>query len=206
MKELCILTKSLKDKGYCVVGVDTTTGALFRLVSNEDGSAIPKEVLNRKGIETLDVIRVNLTKHVPVNCQTENWLFDENSIVKFGSLGLDEVLRLRPTNSNGVIFENEKTELTMDEALKLNHSVEIAEVSNIKLDTSMKGDGRNHHKLQFKYHGNEYALALTDPKLRQENLDRFPLGKATIVVSIPCHPYGESNSFHKFVAKVFVHL
>lgn len=206
MKELCILTKSLKDKGYCVVGADTTSGELYRLVSDEDGTAIPKEVLDSKGIETLDVIRVNLTKHVPVNCQTENWLFDENSIVKFGSLGLNEVLRLHQANNNDVIFENSKTELTMDEAGKLKHSVEIAEVSNIKLDTSMKGDGRNHHKLQFKYRGNDYALALTDPKLRQENLDKFPLGKATIVVSIPCHPYGENNSFHKFVAKVFVHL
>ncbi len=85
MKELCILTKSLKDKGYCVAGVDTTTGELFRLVSDKDGAAIPKEALD----STLDVIRVNLTKHVPVNCQRENWLFDENSIVKFGSLGLE---------------------------------------------------------------------------------------------------------------------
>lgn len=206
MKELCILTKSHKDKGYCVVGVDTTNGELYRLVSDEDGTAIPKEVLDSKQIEPLDVIRVNLTKHVPVNCQTENWLFDENSVVKFGSLGLNEVLRLHPVSSSDVIFENSKAELTIDETEKLKHSVEIVEASNIKLDTSMKGDGRNHHKLQFKYRGNEYALALTDPKLRQENLDRFPLGKATIVVSIPSHPYGENNSFHKFAAKVFVHL
>ena len=206
MKELCILTKSLKDKGYCVVGADTSTGKLYRLVADEFGTAIPKEVLDNKNIETLDVIRVNLTKHVPLNCQTENWLFDEDSIVKFGNKGLSEILSLRPVNNDGVLFENTKTELTVDEAKKMKHSVEILEVSNLKLDTSLKGDGRNHHKLQFKYCGNEYALALTDPKLRQENLDKFPLGKATIVVSIPSHPFGEKNTHYKFVAKVFVHL
>ncbi len=206
MKELCILTKSLKDKGYCVVGADTSTGELYRLVADDSGMAIPKEVLDNKNIEKLDVIRVNLTKHVPLNCQTENWLFDEDSIVKFGNKCLSEILSLRSVNNDGVIFENTKTELTVDEAKKMKHSVEIVEVSNLKLDTSLKGDGRNHHKLQFKYHGNEYALALTDPKLRQENLDKFPLGKATIVVSIPSHPFGENNTHYKFVAKVFVHL
>ncbi|MCQ2382937.1 MAG: hypothetical protein MJ060_03875 [Clostridia bacterium] len=206
MKELCILTKLLEDKGYCVVGADTTTGELYRLVTGEDGTAVPKEVMDNKQIETLDVIRVNLTKHVPVNCQTENWMFDENSIVKFGSLGLNDVLRIHPANNSDFIFNNSKTELTADETNKLKHSVEIVEVSHVKLDTSVKGDGRNHHKIKFKYNGNEYALSLTDPKLRQENLDRFPLGKTAVVVSIPSHPYGENNSFHKFAAKVFVHL
>jgi hypothetical protein len=60
--------------------------------------------------------------------------------------------------------------------------------------------------LQFRYNGTDYALALTDPKLRQENLDKFPFGRATLVISIPSHPYGENNLHYKFIAKVFIQI
>jgi hypothetical protein len=149
---------------------------------------------------------VNLTKAVPHNCQTENWLFDENSIVKLGSLHLDEVLKLHPTIKSEFIFGNDKNELTANEIKKLKYSLEIAEVTRIKLDTSIKGDGRNHYKLQFRYNNTDYSLALTDPKLRQESLDKFPFGKAMLVISIPSHPYGENDLYYKFIAKVFIHL
>jgi hypothetical protein len=61
MRKICILTKSLKDKGYCVVGIDTTNGEVIRLVADKDGTAIDKEVLDNRRIELFDVILVNLS-------------------------------------------------------------------------------------------------------------------------------------------------
>jgi hypothetical protein len=47
MRKLCILTKLLKDKGYCAVGVDTTNGEVIRLVADKDGAAIEKDILDK---------------------------------------------------------------------------------------------------------------------------------------------------------------
>lgn len=77
-------------------------------------------------------------------------------------------------------------------------------VENLELDTSLKGDGKNHYKVNFIYKGNKYKLALTDPKFRNEEFDGIKIPYAIIVVSIPAVPYGENELFYKFVAKIFV--
>jgi hypothetical protein len=207
MKEICILTKSLKDRGYCVAGIDTKTGEVIRLVSTADGDAIDKELLDSQKINCLDVVRVEVIRHCPILPQAENWLLDTaKPIIKMGTLSKEEVLKLHPLSTEPFIFTNDNAELTTAEIKPLKHSLEIVEVYRLKLDTSLKGDGRNHHKVIFKYKNNEYKLALTDPLLRMEDFDKLPLGKAILIISIPCHPYGEENLYHKFVVKVFVEI
>jgi hypothetical protein len=203
-KQICIMTKSLKDRDYCVAGIDLQSGAWIRLVSSKDGGAFPKELFDDNGIEVLDVVEVELKEHAPYKTQAENWLIDDTKrIVKVGSKTLQQITNLRGVDRPQFIFGNSKSELTKDEVKNLNHSLEMVAVENLAFDTCVKGDGRNHHKICFNYKGEKYHLALTDPKFRIAGLDSWSMPKATIIVSIPPVPYGENESFYKFVAKVF---
>ena len=76
--------------------------------------------------------------------------------------------------------------------------------TSLELDTSLKGDGRHHYKTKFKYNGKEYQLAITDPKFRDECLDKVRFPSATFIISIPAHPFGENDLYYKFVAKVII--
>jgi hypothetical protein len=206
-KQIVIMTKSLKDKDYCVAGIDTSSGKWIRLVSTKDGGAFPKELFDDSNINVLDVIEVQFKSPEPYKMQKENWLIDETKpIVKLGSRTLNQVLALRPHDKPKFIFGNDKGELAADEVKGLDHSLEMLYVRNLAFDTSLKGDGRHHHKVVFEYNGTKYHLCLTDPKFRIEKLNSFVLPTATIVVSIPPLPYGESELYYKFVAKVFYQM
>ncbi len=204
-KQICILTKSLKDRDYCVAGIDITTGKWIRLVTSKDGGAFPKEMLDDKHFKELNVLEVEVKDHVPYHVQTENWLFDENAEIKeIGSLSKQQVFNLRPIEKPDMIFDSQKNELEHSDIKKLNHSLEMVNVKDLQLDTSMKGDGRHHYKVKFQYNGHEYNLALTDPKYRNEDFDQIRIPSATIIVSIPAVPYGENDLYYKFVAKILI--
>ena len=199
------MTKSLKDRDYCVAGIDMASGEWIRLVSSKTGDAFPKELLDDQSINVLDVAEVALKAYAPYKTQIENWLIDESSSIrKVGSLTLHQVLSKRRHDTPQFIFGNDKNWLEQDEVKNLKHSLEMLSVTDLTFDTSLKGDGRHHHKVMFCYKGNKYNLCLTDKKFRIEDLSGFVLPKATIVVSIPPVPYGENELYYKFVAKIFV--
>ena len=204
-KQICILTKSLKDRDYCVAGIDITTGKWIRLVTSKDGGAFPKEILDDKHFKELNVLEVEDKEHVPYHVQNENWLIDESTeIKKNGSLSKQQIFNLHPIEKPDMIFDNPKNELERNEIKKLNHSLEMINAKELQFDTSMKGDGRHHYKVKFQYNELEYNLALTDLKYRNEDFDQIRIPSATIIVSIPAIPYGENNLYYKFVAKILI--
>lgn len=69
-KEIVLLAKSLKDRGYCAAGIDLQTKQWIRLVSTTDGEAIDEDILDSHNIQELDTIRVNVIKPVPAGCHT----------------------------------------------------------------------------------------------------------------------------------------
>jgi hypothetical protein len=103
-----------------------------------------------------------------------------------------------------MIFNTFGNELQKQEIENLDHSLEMINVNELQFDTSMKGDGRHHYKVNLYYNGHEYNLALTDPKYRNENYDKITIPCATIIVSIPAVPYGENDLHFKFVAKILI--
>ncbi len=206
-KEIVLLAKSLKDHGYCVAGIDLQTKQWVRLVSDIDGEAISKDALDSRGIKELDTIRVDVIKPVPSGCHTEDWLLNSDAtILKTGSYSLDQVTKLRSPDHHETLYGNTKSELDANEIKQQNHSLELIEAKNIVFDTSLKGDGRYHHHVNFQYNYNRYDCSLTDPKVRNEKIDGYPIPQAYLVVSLPKEPYGESHTYKKFVAKVFVRL
>lgn len=204
-KQICILTKSLKDGDYCVAGIDVATGRWIRLVASKDGGAFPKEKLDDAHFKELDVLEVQLKKHTPYHVQTENWLVEEKAdMKKVGVFSKKQVFNLHAIETPKMIFNSDKNELDDSEIKKLNHSLEMISAKELQFDTSLKGDGRHHYKVRFLYNGYAYNLALTDPKYRNEDIDHVCIPNATIVVSIPPIPYGEKELYYKFVAKILI--
>lgn len=115
IKQICVLTKSLKDRNYCVAGIELSTGKWIRLVTSKDGDAFPKNLLDDQKVKEFTLIDVAVTKHVPCGIQTENWQIDED-----------------------------------------------------------------------------------------ESLDKVKFTSATLIISIPAHPFGENELYYKFVAKVII--
>lgn len=166
----------------------------MRLVSTADGEAIRKDILDSHNIQELDTIRVNVIKPVPAGCHTEDWLLDPDAVIlKTGSYSLDQVTQLRSLDNRETLYGNTKNELNADEIKQQNHSLELIEAKNIIFDTSLKGDGRHHHHVSFKYNNNHYDCSLTDPKVRNEKIDGYPIPQAYLVVSLPKEPYAKTR-------------
>lgn len=204
-KQICILTKSLKDHDYCVAGIDMATGNWIRLVTTRDGGAFPKEMLDDKNFKELNVLEIDVKEYVPYKVQTENWLINKKtSIKKIWTLNKSELFKLHPIEKPKTIFGKSGNELQKTDIKNLNHSSEMIEAKHLVLDTSLKGDGRHHYKVCFQYNGQEYNLSLTDPKYRNEDFDQIRIPSAILIISIPAVPYGENNLYYKFVAKILI--
>lgn len=204
-KKVCILTKSLKDGNYCVAGIDINNGAWIRLVASDTGEAIPKDILDDDNINEFDIVDVNVKRYVPHKLQKENWLIDkQNKIEKIGSITKGELKYIHNIENPNMIFGNHRSELNKEEIKLIKNTLLLVRVTNLKFDTSLKGDGKHHYKVNFTYNNSKYSLALTDPKFRKELYDNIVVPSAMIVVSIPAIPYGENDLYYKFVAKIII--
>lgn len=204
-KQICVLTKSLKDRNYCVAGIELGTGKWIRLVTSKDGNAFPKDLLDDQKVKEFTLIDVAVTKHVPCGVQTENWQIDENEeIIKLGQIYKQKLFEICKLDTPELIFGTANHVLSKNDIKNLYHSLEMIHATSLELDTSLKGDGRHHYKIKFKYNGKEYQLAITDPKFRDEGLDKVKFPSATLIISIPAHPFGENELYYKFVAKVII--
>ena len=111
-KEIIILTKSLKRNGYCVAGIDISTGRWIRIVSNDVKSehAILKQHMvysNGKETDIFDVVEIDLVEQISTSIQPENWLLnDKIQWVKRRDSNLIEVLQLHPFDNPIHIFYN----------------------------------------------------------------------------------------------------
>ena len=188
-----------------MVGIDIANGQFIRLVSTVDGGAFPKETIDDANIKVLDLIEVNLIKKVPLRVQQENWLVDANSDVrKITKLSLRDVKKIHKADNPDKIFYNTSSSLTADEIKNVDHSLEMVDVKNLEFDVYEKDDQKPHFRVHFEYNDNKYTLCLTDPEYRDEGFNKIKVPNATLIVSLPANPYGENQTYGKFVSKIFI--
>jgi hypothetical protein len=100
--ELVILTKSSKNKGYCVAGIDIKSGQWIRLTSDNESShgalfTNNMQYEDKTICQILDVVRVKIVKRNPVEYQPENILIDKSYYwQKTGRYTIQDVLRIEP--------------------------------------------------------------------------------------------------------------
>ncbi|GMO67712.1 MAG: hypothetical protein Ta2D_13100 [Rickettsiales bacterium] len=97
-KRILLLTKSDKNKGYCLAGIDLDTNKFVRLVGDKNGAEIKKEkckLLNNTEIEPLDVLNIDIIEQCPLLLQPENCLLSENNIFeKIEKYSIDDLQKL----------------------------------------------------------------------------------------------------------------
>ena len=201
-----VMTKSSKNKGFCVAGFNIDTKRWVRLVTNDaekKGALSKKHLIFSDGSECQvgEVIGVWVKAHIPSFCQTENYLISDVDCIQLLWLCPVEYIQSiysleRPSH----IFLNARPYLTLAEVEKLNRSLYFVEVFDLQISLKEVGDGKSKSKVSFTYNNDRYLdIAMTDPEFYLSNL---MAKRAWIVVSLPNEPYGDAQLFYKFVARI----
>ena len=168
-----ILTKSFKNGGYCVAGIDMETCQWIRLVdsTNPSEDEIKKEQMFVDGrqIECFDVIEFDFINQTPFFCQTENWLLNLKVKPKYiKTISVEELLNKIHIDKDENFISNKDSLLTANEILKMKRSLFLFCVKNLKIDASRYenfGEIRFKYKCSFEYNNFVYTnISLTDPQ------------------------------------------
>lgn len=198
--EVLVLTKSDKNGGLCVAGIDMTNCSLVRLVSSIKFThyAIPKWCMEK--VNVLDIIDVSVVHDIPSFCQQENV---EVQLQQWESIGKISEVELANMVNNDELFLFCDDCFYLDEAIaqNLNYSLMLVQVETLSISINEY----NKTKATFYYNGKKYSnMSITDPEYyNKEGL----IGNAILVISIPDigykSPYYDGKRCYKFIAKIY---
>ena len=155
------------DNGYNIILTNSKPKWLRPVSENEYGE-FPAKIA--KNINLLNVIEFDLVEHCPSGYQTENVLFNENSVkilssIKLSSANLDQL-----TCDSGALFGNKGKAVHEDVVNSIDHSLVFIKVN--KYNVFIKPEN-NQLRMNFQYNFLEYDLPITDinftTKFRKNN-------------------------------------
>lgn len=203
--EVLILTKSSKNGGKCVAGVNIKNREWVRLVSDDSDThgAIPNSYLryiNRAICDVLDVVKVEMIKRTNDELQPENILIDLDTPMSFIRKGsLQEALELIEETERDDLFGNTYSYVSERKIHDVGYSLTLIKVCNLRIN-QVEIDGKPKTRADFIYNNILYeGVSVTDPCF-YNTLDGTIYKEAYIVVSIGT-PFNER--YYKFVASIF---
>lgn len=203
--EIVVLTKSAKNGGYCVAGVEPATNRWVRLVSNDKashGALFERDIAYEDGSHCvpLDVVRVPFVGECPSEYQPENILVNPDIYwEKIGRITIEDLLEIHAPEKHDTLLGNIYPYITEERIGFVGHSLILVEVSNLVI-THPVGHGT---KASFQYRFTTYEnIAVTDWDFRQVS-DGAMFDQAVLVMSLPDTPYKE-RKYYKFIAKIFL--
>lgn len=212
IREVAILTKSSKNGGHCVAGIDLENSKWIRLVSdNEDThGALSNEDIKYSSCgycQPLDVVRVAVKQYDPTKRQPENALIDSTKRwEKIRTIRIEDVRKIHHAEQHDFLFGDTNAFITEAVINTLNHSLVLVEVTNFTIVQHV--EPRRKTKANFTYRGNQYSnMSVTDPKY-YSTPDLWHTEKAMLVISLPDSPldgnqYYKEKRYYKFVSKIF---
>lgn len=207
-KDVIILTRSSKYKGYCVAGVDVRTGQWVRFVSNDpatNGALSLKHMQygSRSICKPLDVVRAGVTGPAPLKYQPENYRIDpESRWKKIGRWTISDVVQIHPPEFYPCLFGNLEPYVNSRELARIGRSLTLIQVSDLTLNRVMNTQEKPKTKASFLYRGQRYRnISVTDPD-HYSTPDGSRLPQAYLVVSLPNTPI-LGDRYYKFIAKIY---
>lgn len=201
-----IFTKSYKNGGYCVAGINLDTHSWVRFVSNDaatHGAIIDSDMQydSLDFCKPFDVVSVPVLQHCPVALQSENYLIDRSKYwKKLGTMDLDELLDICPLNDDAFIFKNTWSYLVPEDTVGIDHSLVMVRVYDLEINHEFRGSPA-YKKCSFIYHRNQYNfMSITDPEYRNSEPTQL-VGDAILIISIPEAP-DNNNRIYKCVSKI----
>ena len=216
-KEIILMAKSWKGGGYCIAGIDTTTGEWVRIVSDDatrQHAVMEEDMKYEDGTspQILDRVRIKCTAHTPNDYQPENYTMDSSSYwVKTGRADIDEVIDLHPTDFHGRLFYNNGKKVTPGELQAISdynrYSLALIRPLNTIINVK-RWDGNTRPKITacFRYGTISYRfIPVTDPVFAKnyQTLDDgdYSLDNVYFVVSL-ADPNPNDGDHWKLVATV----
>lgn len=211
-RQIVLLTKSAKDKGYCVAGIDCETKKWVRLVTSENGNtgALSKADISyfSNGQEwqfvPLDMVEVDTSDYFTKNSQTENCLLKGKISKPLRRYSINDFICFYSAQSPAYIYCNTREYLIKEEVRNIRYSLLFVKVQNLLIESN-----GNKIKARFYYNNNFYNnFSVTDKKVYSEILDtqedKF-YEESYIVVSLPALPWSDTGEdrYYKFIAQIF---
>lgn len=169
VKFVC-LANSYKEHGRCVAGIEILNDEIviengspkwIRPISSNPHGEIETSLVSN--LNLLDIVEIEVTKNLPNGYQTENVLFDLNSINKTGNFSEEKLSELCNSKHN-LIFGNRGKSVIEEKASELNYSLDFISVTEFEFYYKKYEDNPNSQlRIIFSHNRNQYDLPVTDP-------------------------------------------
>jgi hypothetical protein len=137
--QIVCLANSYKEGGRCLAGIVTSNGnpiienntpKWVRPVCETEHGQVPTSIV--KDINLLDIIEIDIIQPTPNNYQTENVLFNENSIQTVDRLPLEQLHRFC-NNEQNTLFGNKGKAVCKRDVASLSHSLTLIEIKEFRI-------------------------------------------------------------------------
>lgn len=212
-KEIVILAKSIKKGGYCIAGIDTTTGEWIRPISENilNEGAVPLSDItyaDNTQVEILDIVKIKLISHRPTVSQPENYIYDSNEIwEKTGITSLEDVIEFRGYDNPSKIFYNTYKSVTESEFIGQVSSLLLVNVEDSCINVKSFPE-RKLIQFNFKYKGEDYRyIKIGDERIKnlyENKTDGYYNEREELpVVFSLTDKYNRDNKHYKMAAQLF---
>jgi hypothetical protein len=213
-KFIC-LANSFKEGGRCLAGIELDANnnpvlvkhrpKWIRPVCNTEHGEVPNHIA--EPFQILDVIELDVTEKKPENYQSENVLFNVNSIHRKGTFDKKQLDNL--CDDNKYIFATRYDSLSEEVIIKLNHSLLLIKTNTFEVieKPNEQYPNRPKHRFVFTYNEFKYDFSITDPvflRKYQQNPD-FMEDIDEVVLSLSVGvKFLKTNRYYKLVAGIII--
>lgn len=215
-KKIIILTKSEKNGGYCVAGIDLETKEFIRLVSEDTGSkyALQKDDITYKDdseVEILDMVNVILNGEQDLWYQPENYIIDDKfRFKKVGRATIENILECANLEQN-IFYDTENSILDSELKEKDNiYTLTLIEPQVFKVRMHNNEHGKKRLKASILYNNEWYNnLIITDldfidkyyDEVRSSYDQSINLNNVLVTISLG-EPNPKDSKHYKLIASV----
>ena len=195
IKNVIILTLSLKFNSLCIAAYDASNNEIIRLVkdtSRENG--IPRTYV--KNINLLDEVSINILEYCPKEHQTENVLIDlDYGFKRTGRKADIRTIYINLQKNTCVFGDNYHKVLSTE---NLDHSLEIIKFEDMDIYQNENNKTKASFVCDFKNHS---WYSVTDPNFYGKE---GSIKSGYAVVSLPASDdFTEQNGYFKYVSAIY---
>lgn len=176
MKIVC-LANSYRVGGRCLGGIelDTNNNPVFqngrpkwvRPVCNTEHEEVPTHLVSH--ISLLDILEFTPIRATGHGHQSENYLFDTNSLRTNGRFPIASLQNLTDNNRFNLVFGNRGAAVPEHKVEELSYSLMLLSLNDFETNERVFEDRQYPQlKLSFRHNGNVYNFPVTDPSFQHK--------------------------------------
>ena len=195
IKNVIILTLSLKFNGLCIAAYDPSNNKIIRLVKDTSiENGIPRTYV--RNINLLDEVSINILEYCPKEHQTENVLIDLDYGFKRTGRKADIRTIYNGLQKHTNIFGNNNYKVPSVETL--DHSLEIIKFEDMDIYQNENNKTKARFVCDFKNHS---RYSVTDPNFYGKE---GSIKSGYAVVSLPASDdFTEQYGYYKYVSAIY---